>query len=125
MKKGAADTLDRRQDNPTTCDHLLRTQVSVHNQSTLKPTMGATRATILNAVCCILYCIVGHSSPGGNLSDEEQCVVDLAANHHHHGRRICSTHEFESICLSSSSNPPTTATRPRSGSCASRRSQFR
>lgn len=115
MKKGA-DTLDRRQDNPTTCDRLLRTQVS-------PPVLYQIDPRIFNACCA-----VGHSSPGGNLSDEEHCS-GLA----NHGRRFCGAHEFESICLSSgsnilqqhsSSNTPTAA-RPRSGSCASRRSQFR
>lgn len=124
LTKKAADTLDRRQDNPT--DH--------------------TRSQVNNIVfffvvqyqfICIHDVHLGHSSPGGDLSDEELCsgIANIAGGTATPLGSGYGPNEFEPLCLSSGSGivefaqPQQSATqqytRPRSGSCASRRSQFR
>lgn len=84
-----------------------------------------------------LLWISGHSSPGGDLSDEELCsgiaMLDGGSSATPIGSGI-GPHEFEPLCIPPSSGhmefaqPPQQqqqCARSRSGSCASRRSQFR
>lgn len=64
---------------------------------------------------------LGHSSPGGDLSDEEICTRTSTISAGPLG--------LESLCIAGShmefSQQPPHHTRSRSGSCTSRRSQFR
>lgn len=125
LTKKAADTLDRRRDNPT--DHM-RSQVSFHRIQNY--------FMISN-----IFSQIGHSSPGGDLSDEELCsgIANLSGGSGMLGGTSTplgsgyGPNEFEPLAFTTSSaivdftqpqQQPATA-RSRSGSCASRRSQFR
>lgn len=126
LTKKVADTLDRRRDNPT--DHM-RSQVSV------------VMHTII--IILMIYPILfgtGHSSPGGDLSDEELCsgIANLSGGSGMLGGTTTplgsgyGPNEFEPLAFTTGSAivdfaqpQQPTAARSRSGSCASRRSQFR
>lgn len=128
LTKRAADTLDRRQDNPTDRKH---SQVKFFTQ------ILELEVDFNNIFCCL-----GHSSPGGDLSDEELClgIANLGGTITPLGSGCAGgpSNECESLCFPSgsavmdftptqqhsASNTPTAA-RPRSGSCTSKRSQFR
>lgn len=120
LTKRGAGTLERRHDNPT--DHI-RSQVNsfylLKNKSNF----------------VFKYFVVDHSSPGGDLSDEELCtgIANLGGRTTPIG---APSHEFiEPICFAPGSNfmefPQSHCqqqqqfARSRSGSCTSRRSQCR
>lgn len=118
LTKRGAGTLERRHDNPT--DHI-RSQVSFFDW------------LVWNS--CKSIEILDHSSPGGDLSDEELCtgIANLGGRTTPIG---APSHDFiEPLCFSTGSNVMEFAqshcqqqqqfTRSRSGSCTSRRSQCR
>lgn len=140
-RKGV-DSLDRQQDNRTD-----PTRSHVSSVISLKLIALKTKITrkwfnveteMLNkAIMVGLLWISGHSSPGGDLSDEELCsgiaMLDGGSSATPIGSGI-GPHEFEPLCIPPSSGhmefaqPPQQqqqCARSRSGSCASRRSQFR